>query len=325
MWTALSNNKHQAVQSADISAADASQSADGYLFLLTPRTHISLQCYQTIVCARASKIMWVAALRHNFTSVCSLAHLYSTAHCHAVHLHALTSHATTMPHRIIYYRWMCDHCPQLYDEEVDCIVHERTCAAANVHARLSPDDNGDKLRTVVTLLQTDPNLLNVVNELINSRQEQLPLFNDIDKQKTMLAKVDAHSESDAAAVDDKQACSSAIVVENISPTKRSAQEGKPRRRLRPQRQCRYCPRMLDSPSKLRAHERIHTGERPEECDICHKRFALKCNLTLHRRRHTGERPYQCRHCTHCFMSSDERAIHERVGGVRACAHVCCAD
>ena len=49
--------------------------------------------------------------------------------------------------------------------------------------------------------------------------------------------------------------------------------------------CRFCGKIFSRPSKVREHERKHTGEKPYACDICGQKFSLKGNMKGHKRRH----------------------------------------
>ena len=63
-------------------------------------------------------------------------------------------------------------------------------------------------------------------------------------------------------------------------------------------QCKYrnCNRIFSDDKTLQNHIRIHTLEKPFQCDKCRKSFACRTNLVSHQRTHTKEKPYQCGYC-----------------------------
>ncbi|XP_044288302.1 zinc finger and BTB domain-containing protein 41 [Varanus komodoensis] len=53
-------------------------------------------------------------------------------------------------------------------------------------------------------------------------------------------------------------------------------------------QCPKCDKTFDRAGKFESHARVHTGEKPFECDICHQHYSTKSNLTVHRKNHNNE-------------------------------------
>ena len=74
-------------------------------------------------------------------------------------------------------------------------------------------------------------------------------------------------------------------------------------------QCKVCDQYFVSPSKLKNHFRMHTGERPYQCKVCEKVFSQLSSLKRHSRIHTGDRPYTCKVCDKNFASSSTLKVH----------------
>ncbi|KAM8817915.1 zinc finger and BTB domain-containing protein 41 isoform 2-T2 [Rhynchonycteris naso] len=79
-------------------------------------------------------------------------------------------------------------------------------------------------------------------------------------------------------------------------------------------QCPKCEKTFDRIGKYESHTRVHTGEKPFECDICHQRYSTKSNLTVHRKKHSNEtefhkKEHKCPYCNKLHASKKTLAKH----------------
>uniref|UniRef100_A0AC34FA77 C2H2-type domain-containing protein n=1 Tax=Panagrolaimus sp. ES5 TaxID=591445 RepID=A0AC34FA77_9BILA len=79
----------------------------------------------------------------------------------------------------------------------------------------------------------------------------------------------------------------------------------PHKRKKPTiKDCEICGLTLKYPSKIAAHMRTHTGEKPYVCEICGRGFAMNTTLRMHVRRHLNAKMFPCTYplCEKSFVN-----------------------
>lgn len=78
--------------------------------------------------------------------------------------------------------------------------------------------------------------------------------------------------------------------------------------------CPKCDKTFDRIGKYESHTRVHTGEKPFQCDICLQCYSTKSNLTVHKKKHDTDSPVQrkehkCPFCNKLHASKKTLSRH----------------
>ncbi|XP_070569007.1 zinc finger protein 253-like [Ptychodera flava] len=76
--------------------------------------------------------------------------------------------------------------------------------------------------------------------------------------------------------------------------------------------CEVCGKGYPTPSRLKIHNRVHTGEKPFQCELCEKRFYDKRGLKVHKRTHSTEKNFHCDMCEKSFKTLSSHQYHTKV-------------
>lgn len=183
-------------------------------------------------------------------------------------------------------------CPAKFDDTSD---DEPESGEGSDHLNLEHSDHDKSDRND----SEDPGSEYNVDE--DELEEEMPdEYSDTEEQSDKDVDVEEEPEEAGDPVDNNHEGLTPVVIQNSSNKKIL--------------QCPRCDKTFDRIGKYESHTRVHTGEKPFECDICHQRYSTKSNLTVHRKKHSSEtefhkKEHKCPYCNKLHASKKTLAKH----------------
>ena len=73
--------------------------------------------------------------------------------------------------------------------------------------------------------------------------------------------------------------------------------------------CNQCNYAATRAGTLRAHLKIHSGEKLNKCNQCDYASSQAGNLRTHLKTHSGEKPNQCNQCDYASIRANQLTKH----------------
>lgn len=75
--------------------------------------------------------------------------------------------------------------------------------------------------------------------------------------------------------------------------------------------CEFCDKGFVSRVRCEEHRASHTKEERYSCEICGKKFSFQATYWIHRKWHDNPTPYKCEYCGRLFKHSSLLSVHKR--------------